>query len=48
MVADEAKDVLVSWKNKKAFTTQDEALENLLIEFKEQKCPNCGYQNLED
>lgn len=48
MVSDEAKEVLVNWKKEKGFTTLDEALQDLLIEFTERKCPNCGYQGLED
>jgi hypothetical protein len=34
MVSDEAKDVLVNWKKEKGFTTLDEALQDLLLEFK--------------
>jgi hypothetical protein len=34
MVSDEAKEVLVNWKKEKGFTTLDEALQDLLLEFK--------------
>ena len=34
MVSDEAKDVLVNWKKEKGFTTLDETLQDLLLEFK--------------
>lgn len=37
MVSDDAKEVLVTWKATRGCRTQDEALENLLIEFKTQR-----------
>lgn len=37
MVSDEAKTVLVDWKNAQGFSTLDEALQDLLLEFKEQR-----------
>jgi hypothetical protein len=48
MVSDEAKTVLLDWQKKRGFHKQGEALQELLIAFKERKCQNCGYQRLED
>ena len=35
MVSDDAKEVLVDWKKKRGFTTLDESLQDLLLEFRE-------------
>ena len=48
MVSDEAKTVLLDWQRKRGFHKQGDALQELLIAFKEQKCQICGHQRLED